>query len=242
MYVYADDWFSGDLCPQEGETYGTFIARVTPAMKALRPEMSDELIQNKAESAWAKYMLATATEATVRIKRDFYPGSVYYGGGWWDDWQILEVLTAKTATVSFTSVEKARAGKGDAVKVAKTADDKQLVFGWANVAKDANGKYPLDWDGDVTNPEDLEAAAYSFVLKHRATGEQHQGDVKGQLVESIMFTKEKQEALGIPDGVLPEGWWVGFHIEDKEVFAKIKSGEYEMFSVQGDAYRVPTGM
>jgi hypothetical protein len=56
-----------------------------------------------------------------------------------------------------------------------------------------------------------------------------------------MFTKEKQSALGIPDGVLPEGWWVGFHVPDAEVFAKIKTGEYEMFSVQGSAIKAPTG-
>ncbi|MNH15357.1 hypothetical protein D3C79_749690 [compost metagenome] len=55
-----------------------------------------------------------------------------------------------------------------------------------------------------------------------------------------MLTKEKQGAMGIPEGVVPEGWWVGFHIEDTEIFKKVKSGEYEMFSVHGSAFRKPT--
>ncbi|MNP76704.1 hypothetical protein D3C76_1739960 [compost metagenome] len=69
----------------------------------------------------------------------------------------------------------------------------------------------------------------------------HEGEAKGDLVESVMFTKEKMDAMGIPHGIVPEGWWVGFHIPDKEVFAKVKSGEYGMWSVQGTGRRVPTG-
>lgn len=140
-----------------------------------------------------------------------------------------------------TESDMGTSGDGNMFRISKSVEDKQLVFGWANIAVDIDGTYPLDWDGDVTPPEELEKAAYTFVLKYRATGENHQGGVKGNLVESIMFTKEKQQAMGIPEGIVPEGWWVGFHIPDKEVFAKIKSGEYEMFSVQGSAHRAPTG-
>ncbi|MCI8806493.1 MAG: hypothetical protein HFE59_11595, partial [Clostridiales bacterium] len=34
-----------------------------------------------------------------------------------------------------------------------------------------------------------------------------------------------------------EGWWVGFHIDDAEVWEKIKNGEYRMFSIEGTAVR-----
>lgn len=244
MHVYADSSFWGDLCPQEGESYQDFVNRVKPALIALNPDVPEEEIQAQIESAWAHHVLQNASEATITIKREFVMSPVYQEG-WWTDWEIAEVHSAITATMTYSSVGKSKAGlvgSADTFRIAKTAEDKQLVFGWANIAKDANGNYPLDWDGDVTRPEDLEVAAYTFVLKYRATGEKHEGDVKGHLVESIMFTKEKQRALGIPDGILPEGWWVGFYIPDKEVFAKIKSGEYEMFSVQGKARRVPTGM
>ena len=122
---------------------------------------------------------------------------------------------------------------------AREQEDEQLVFGWANLSLDKDGQLPFDWHGDIKAPAELEKAAYNFVLKYRATGEQHQGGVKGQLVESVMFTKEKMAAMGIPEGVLPQGWWVGFHIPDKEVFAKVKSGEYQMFSIEGRSKRVP---
>lgn len=123
--------------------------------------------------------------------------------------------------------------------IIKSRDDQHLVFGWANVSIDKNGETPLDWQGDETSPDVLEKAAYNFVLKHRATGEMHQGGVVGLLVESVMMTKQKQESMGIPEGTVPEGWWVGFYIPDDNIVAKIKSGEYKMFSIHGKAKRVP---
>lgn len=122
-------------------------------------------------------------------------------------------------------------------KIEKAVSDRQLVFGWANVCKTKDGEVPLDWSGDVMSAEILEPAAYAHVLKYRATGERHRGEAKGILVESVMFTKEKMQAMGIPEGIVPEGWWVGYYIPDANVFAKIKSGEYKMFSIQGGGIR-----
>lgn len=130
-------------------------------------------------------------------------------------------------------------GGGKKVVVVKSKDDERLVFGWASVAKDENGDYPLDHDGHIFEPEVLEKAAYDFVVDYRDTGERHLGDSVGTMVESCMFTKEKIDALGIPEGVLPEGWWVGFRIDNDEVFQKIKSGEYGMFSIQGAGKTIP---
>jgi len=122
--------------------------------------------------------------------------------------------------------------------VVKSNEDEQLVFGWANVSLTKEGDIPLDWQGDIIPPQVLEKAAYNFVLKYRETGEQHTGEYKGILVESVMFTKDKQRALGLPEGLLPEAWWVGFYIPDKAVYEKIKSGQYKMFSIQGSAKRL----
>ena len=46
-------------------------------------------------------------------------------------------------------------------------------------------------------------------------------------------------ALGIPDGTVPEGWFVGFYIPDPDVYKKVKNGEYNMFSIEGTAMRIP---
>lgn len=126
------------------------------------------------------------------------------------------------------------------VQISKYHDDEQLVFGWASVAKDVNGEAPLDWQGDVIEPLDLEKAVYKFNLEFRESNEMHvPGTVNGTLVESVMFTKEKMKAMGIPEGVVPEGWWVGFKISDQQAYRKVKAGIYKMFSIEGKATRVP---
>ena len=43
--------------------------------------------------------------------------------------------------------------------------------------------------------------------------------------------------LGIPDGTLPVGWWIGFKVTDEDVWAKVKDGTYPMFSIEGSAIR-----
>ena len=111
-----------------------------------------------------------------------------------------------------------------AFTIAKTEPDKMLVFGWGNVAVDADGTQIEDLQGDIIDPEELEKAAYDHVLNFRNTGERHDPGMrkKGRLVESCVFTKEKQAAIGIPPGVVPEGWWVGYKIDDQDAWEKIK--------------------
>lgn len=122
--------------------------------------------------------------------------------------------------------------------VYKARDEEQLVSGWANVAINKDGSVPLDWQDDVIAPATLEKAAINFMLDYRESGEMHKGDSKGTVVESIVLTKEKQEAIGIPAGTVPEGWFITVKVHDPEVFAKVKDGTYRMFSIQGTAKRV----
>lgn len=124
------------------------------------------------------------------------------------------------------------------VSIEKTYDQ-GLVSGWANVAINADGTIPLDWQGDIIRPDVLEKAAIDFMLNYRESGEMHRGPSTGTVVESIVLTKDKQTALGIPDGVVPEGWFITVKIDDPTVFEKVKSGEYRMFSIQGHGKRVP---
>ncbi len=123
--------------------------------------------------------------------------------------------------------------------IAKTENDKMFVFGWANVAIRKDGTQVEDLQGDIIDPDELEKAAYDHVLKFRSAGERHDPNLrsKGRLIESCVFTKEKQAAMGIPPGVLDEAWWVGYKIDDPAAWAKIKSGDYKMFSVEGKGKR-----
>lgn len=125
--------------------------------------------------------------------------------------------------------------------IAKMVDDKRLVFGWASISFTADGEQLEDLQHDIINPEDLEEAVYEYVLNFRDTGEEHRPHLrkKGKLVESCVFTAEKQKAMGLPEGILPVGWWIGFKIEDDEAWEKVKNGTYKMFSIEGKAQRVP---
>ena len=123
----------------------------------------------------------------------------------------------------------------------KADDDKRLVFGWASVAITVDGSELEDRQHDMIDPEDLEDAAYEYVLNFRDTGEEHLPGYrkKGKLIESCVLTKEKQKAMGIPEGILPVAWWIGFKIEDDETWRKVKNGTYKMFSIEGKAQRIP---
>lgn len=123
-------------------------------------------------------------------------------------------------------------------KIAKSDDEKMLAFGWASVAIRANGEVIEDWQGDIIDPEELERAAYEYVLLYREGGEMHERGGAAILIESVVFTEEKMSAMGIPAGTLPIGWWIGFKVTDSDVWEKVKDGTYSMFSIEGDAERV----
>lgn len=126
-------------------------------------------------------------------------------------------------------------------KIAKTDDEQHVVFGWASVSKNAEGNLLADWQGDIIEPEELEKAAFDFVLNFRDTGEEHDPNLrkKGKLVSSIVFTEDIQKALNIPKGAMPVGWFVGFKIRDAQTWDEIKKGHYKMFSIEGKGQRVP---
>lgn len=132
-------------------------------------------------------------------------------------------------------------GESNEFTIMKSDEDKRLVFGWGSVAINATGEQLVDYQGDMIDPEVMEEAAYEYVLNFRDTGEEHIPSMrkKGKLVESVVFTREKQAAMGIPEGILPVGWWVGFKIHDDHAWELVKSGRYRMFSIEGRAERIP---
>lgn len=119
-------------------------------------------------------------------------------------------------------------------EITKIDEDRHLVFGFFSVIEE-NGEVVVDKQGDIIDEETLEDAAYGFVMNARIAGEMHERRGVGDLVESIVFTKSKQKALGID--LKKVGWFGGFKITDEEVWKKIKSGEYPAFSIGGAGVR-----
>lgn len=117
--------------------------------------------------------------------------------------------------------------------------DRRLVFGWFYQSHDATGAQVVDHSGEfISDPTELESMAYRYVISSRRGGLDHAPEVTvGVLVESMVFTADKARQLGIPDGVLPTGWWGGFYIHDDDTWESVKRGERLAFSIHGSAIR-----
>lgn len=127
------------------------------------------------------------------------------------------------------------------IQIVKADEDKRLVFGWALVSATSDGEQIIDHQGDIVDQDELEEGAYQYVLNFRDAGEEHISSLrkKARMVESVVFTEEKLQAMGIPQGTVPYGWWIGFYVDDDDTWEKIKDGTYSMFSIEGKAVREP---
>ena len=112
------------------------------------------------------------------------------------------------------------------VDVKKINEEQRIVFGFASVAD------VVDQHGDIIEADELEKAAYHYVLESRRGDEMHVIKGVGNLVESMVFTKEKQELFGLD---IPISWWVGIKLSP-ESFERVKKGDYIAFSIGGSAY------
>lgn len=135
-------------------------------------------------------------------------------------------------------MSKSEIAKGAPSSILKIDSEEQLVFGFFNVSVNKSGDLMVDLQDDIITPTVLEGAAYEYVLESRAGGDMHEGDAVATLVESMVFTPEKLEKMGLDAGTIPTRWWGGFKIHDPEIFEMVKSGDRPMFSIEGEAERV----
>jgi hypothetical protein len=121
--------------------------------------------------------------------------------------------------------------------ISKADEEHRNLFGWAYVAVDKDGKTVIDKSGDfLDEPEELEKTGYSFVVKARAADLDHTNLKSATMIESMVFTPEKIEKMGIPPGIVPQlAWWVGFHFEDPKDWEIAK--KRPSFSIHGTGTR-----
>lgn len=165
-----------------------------------------------------------------------------------DKWKYENDKMVAVGTVTSDiqrAIDKQNNADGDVEKssfrITKTDEDKRLVFGWALVSATSDGQQIVDHQGDIVDQDELEEGAYEYVLNFRDAGEEHIGTLrkKARMVESVVFTEEKLQAMGIPAGTVPYGWWIGFYVDDDRTWELIKNGTYKMFSIEGRAIREP---
>jgi hypothetical protein len=126
------------------------------------------------------------------------------------------------------------------VEFTKSDEDKRQVFGWAAVVE-IDGHPVVDRQGDLIDPEEIEKAAYSYMLKSRKGGNQHRRDGDDPLhvsdvIESFVVTPEKISKMGLPTDT-PCGWWVGYQITDDDTWSEVKAGRKTGFSIHGAGKR-----
>jgi hypothetical protein len=116
----------------------------------------------------------------------------------------------------------------------KSDEDQRMAWGWASVTT-LNGQPLEDLQGDVIETEELQKAVHEFVRKKRVMGEMHTIIGTGDIVDSIVLTKDLQRAMGIDLG--KEGWFVGVHVTNDSTWSKVKKGELRGFSLGGFGVR-----
>ena len=122
--------------------------------------------------------------------------------------------------------------------VAKLDEDKHEVYGWASVSVKDGDRLLVDYDDEVIEPAELERAAHEYVMESGLANEMHAGEPVGKLIESLVVTPDKLEAMGLTRKSAPKvGWWIGVKVHP-DSFAKVKTGQYRMFSIEGSADRV----
>jgi Putative phage serine protease XkdF len=116
--------------------------------------------------------------------------------------------------------------------VVEKREAEHRIFGWAVLSQKRDGSDLIDLQGDHVALPDLEAAVYEAMADGLNGGEMHQGDAEARIIESMVWTPEKAARLGIPEGVLPTGWWIGQQVGE-ETFQRVRVGDRLWFSIEG---------
>ena len=154
---------------------------------------------------------------------------------WLDGEDFANVRYLDLAPYS-TALKRAGAEWSIPYEIAKMDAEQRLVFGWASVVT-KDGTPVIDHQGDIIPVPELEKAAYDFVLYSREGDDLHVGGPTSRCVESMVFTKQKQELLGVDLGM--EGWWTGFKVDSEPLWQAHKRGERPEFSIGGAGVRMP---
>lgn len=162
--------------------------------------------------------------------------------------QIASVVRPKKKRLAFAKRPEAvplmdapvAKGMDDVVwsgEISKRNDEQQQVFGFCTVTH-VNGEPVVDLQNDYIPLDEIEKSAYTYVLESRKGGDQHErnGELpmhKSDMIESFVITPEKLEQMGLEKDALPYGWWVGFKVNDTDLWEGVKKNHRTGFSIHG---------
>ncbi len=120
------------------------------------------------------------------------------------------------------------------VKAESIQPELGLVFGWAIICKDDEGRDYYDVQGDHIPEESMLKAAADFMAQSRMAKEMHSGDQRGSYLFCWPVTGDIGKAMGIHSK--RTGLMIGY-APPPEVLEKFKSGHYTGFSIGGSRIR-----
>ena len=119
------------------------------------------------------------------------------------------------------------------ISIAKYDQEQGVLVGWASLSTDQQGRPFVDAQGDIIPIEEIEKAAHAL-MQSGGTGKadvMHQVFGVGDIVESLVLTSAKRDALKLGDG--PQGWVVAIKVNSPEVREAIKAGAALELSIFG---------
>jgi hypothetical protein len=131
------------------------------------------------------------------------------------------------------------------VKVAKAADEKQIVYGTVS------NPHEIDTQNEWLPPAEVEQTAHGYMKKSRVIGLEHREKANAQVVESwlVPYPSERDHDLAMQnrphsayemqlgsDKVRSGTWIMGVQLGDSE-WASYKRGDITGFSVGGFSYK-----
>lgn len=131
--------------------------------------------------------------------------------------------------------------------ISKVDEEQRRVWGWAYMARNADGDLITDHSGDVIDTPEafaaLEDATYRFVKDIGEGDDMHTTFGVAKVIESVVMSPVKAEAMGLSETNVPQGVWLGMEFErdaaGDAAWAKFKQGERRMFSIVGEGTREP---
>jgi hypothetical protein len=144
--------------------------------------------------------------------------------------QLSAAKAALNAAHGLPARQVPASGAAASVAIKKVDSELQVVWGEVYVPG-----FP-DSQGDFSTEEDIRAMAWNFLAKGRTS----KIDLDHSTQESGVVVVESFVARpGDPD-FIPHAWVLGVHVPDKEVWERVKKGDYNGFSLDGIGVRVPT--
>jgi hypothetical protein len=150
-------------------------------------------------------------------------------------WPAVGVLALEAPTGFPAALAKASRAR----PLEKVDPELRTVWGWVSVIEEG-GVPVVDSQGDVIGEDVLLTAAHDFMKTHRVGGFMHLKKAGaavrvGDVVESVVFTKDLQKALGIDLGRV--GWLAATAVEHPAVWDLAKRGLLTGYSLGGTGIR-----